>query len=246
MSIETVLVAGATGRLGRDVVDVLLDAGYRVRGATTTDDGAESLEIQGCAETVVGDLRDADVAERAVEGVDSAGPAAEGTGLGPVDAVVSCVGSDPTDVFRDRFVDDVGVSNLVSAAVDAGVERFVLDSAIGVGDSKPGMPAPFRLAIRPIVQAKARGETAVRESGLEYVIVRPGGLTDGEATGDLLVAEGGDTVSGTVARRDVARLLVAALTTPEAANRTCEIVSHAGSRGATAGVVELDWDWPPG
>lgn len=229
MNIETVLVAGATGRTGRDVVDVLLDAGYRVRGATTTDDGAQSLEIQGCAETVVGDLRDDAVAVRAVDGVD---------------AVVCCVGSDPTDVLRGDLVDDVGVSALVRAAADADVERFVLESAIGVGDSKPGMPAPFRLAIRPIVAAKARGEAAVRESGVEYVVVRPGGLTGGEATGDLLVAEGGDTVAGMVTRADVARLLVAAVTTPEAANRTFEVVSHAGSRGAAAGVVDLEWDWP--
>lgn len=231
MSIETVLVAGATGTLGRDVVDVLLDAGYRVRGATTTDAGAESLEIQGCAETVVGDLRDPEVAARAVEGVD---------------AVVSCVGSDFTRMFRGELVDDVGVGNLARAAADAGDERFVLESAIGVGDSKPGMPAPFRLAVRPIVRAKEQGEAAVRDSGVEYVIIRPGGQTDGEPTGDLLVAEGGDTVSGTVARADVARLLVAALSTADAANRTFEVVSHAGSRGAASGVVELGWDWPSG
>ena len=229
MRIETVLVAGATGRTGRDVVDVLLDAGYRVRGATTTDTGAESLEIQGCAETVVGDLRDPEVATRAVEGVD---------------AVVSCVGSAPTDVLGGDLVDDVGVANLAAAAADAGVERFVLESAIGVGDSSPGMPAPFRFAIGPIVRAKERGETALRTAGVEYVVVRPGGLTDGPATGDLLVAEGGDTVSGTVARADVARLLVAALTTPEAANRTFEVVSHAGVRGSPAGSVTVEWDWP--
>lgn len=224
MTIETVLVAGATGRTGREVVDVLLAGGYRVRGHSTREAGAESLELQGCVETVVGDLRDAEVAHEAVDGVD---------------AVVCCVGSSPTSLLKRPLVDDAGVRALAEAAADEGIERFVLESAIGVGDSKHGMPAPFRLAIRPIVQAKERGEAALRESGVPYVIVRPGRLTDGDDQ-ELLVGEGGDTVSGTVSRRAVARLLVAVLTAPGTENRTFEVVSREGVRGTPRGLVELD------
>jgi uncharacterized protein YbjT (DUF2867 family) len=74
--------------------------------------------------------------------------------------------------------------------------------------------------------------------------VRPGGLTDDPPTGEVVVGEGGDTVSGQIPRADVARLMVAALSSPDARNRTFEVVSRAGLRGKATGVVDPEWRLP--
>ncbi len=227
----TVLVAGASGRTGRDVLDVLLDAGITVRALTSSPHKVETLRIQGADEVVVGDLLYPDDATMAVEGVDAV-ICAVGTGPGPK----MFLGGD--------LVDGVGVQNLVDAAVAAGVEHFVYESSIGVGDSKPKMLLPFRLLLSRVLEAKERSERHLRQSGLSYTIIRPGGLTTAPATGDVLVGEGGDTVSGTVPRADVARLLVAALFTPEARDRTFEVVSRPGARGRATGLVDVDWQVP--
>ncbi|MFC7316349.1 SDR family oxidoreductase [Halomarina halobia] len=232
MTEMTVLVAGASGRTGRDVLDALLDAGIRVRALTSSPETVETLELQGADEVVVGDLLAISTAREAVEGAD---------------AVICAVGSTPgANLLRGPLVDREGVVNLVDAAADEGVDRFVLVSAIGVGDSKEGMPGPFRalLDLFGILDAKEASEEHLRRSGLDYTIVRPGGLTNDPAAGDVLVGEGGDTVSGSIPRADVARLLVAALFTPESENRTFEVVSREGRRGSVTGVVDVDWRHP--
>ncbi|WP_254535395.1 SDR family oxidoreductase [Halomarina litorea] len=228
----TVLVAGASGRTGREILDVLLDADIRVRALTNTPENVETLELQGAEEVLVGDLLVPEDARRAVEGVD---------------AVVCAVGSKPgPGLLVGPLVDGEGTVNLVRAAEEAGVEHFALVTSIGVGDSRGGMPALFRrfLNLFGIVDAKGEAEAALRASDLAYTVVRPGGLTGGRATDDLLVGEGGDTVSGSVPRADVARLLVAALFTPESEGRTFEVVSREGLRGDAEGVVEVDWQYP--
>ncbi|WP_439026297.1 SDR family oxidoreductase [Haloarchaeobius sp. DT45] len=227
----TVLVAGASGRTGRELLDVLLDAGITVRALTSSPRKVETLRIQGADEVVVGDLLYPDDAAMAVE---------------DVDAVVCAVGSSPGPkmVLGDDLVDGTGVINLVDAAVKAGVDRFVYESSIGVGDSKSKMPLPFRLLLGRVLDAKQRSENHLRQSGLTYTIFRPGGLTNGPATGDALVGEGGDTVSGTIPRADVARLMAAALFTPASENRTFEVVSREGARGRSTGLVDIEWQVP--
>ncbi|MCT9096606.1 SDR family oxidoreductase [Haloarchaeobius sp. HME9146] len=227
----TVLVAGASGGTGRELLDVLLDAGIRVRALTRSPQTVETLRIQGADEVVVGDLLYPDDAAMAVEGVD---------------AVVCAVGTAPGPklFFGGDLVDGEGVINLVDAAAEAGVERFVYESSIGVGTSEPKMPFPFRLLLGRVLDAKDRSERHLRQSGLAYTILRPGGLTNAPARGDVLVGEGGDTVSGTIPRRDVAEIMAAALFTPESENRTFEIVSRRGARGTPRRLVDIDWQVP--
>jgi len=202
-----------------------------VRALTRSRDSRGRLLDAGVEDVVVGDLTKRGDASRAVRDCDH---------------VVCTVGSspDPRLLVAGGLVDDRGVTNLVHASVAAGVDRFVLESAIGVGDSKAKMARWMRVLLWPVLEAKNRAEAELRTSGLEHVIVRPGGLTDAPATRDVLVAEGGATVSGAVPRADVARLMVAALDTPAAANRTFEVVSRDGLRGRARGLVDVNWAWP--
>ncbi|MFD1514893.1 SDR family oxidoreductase [Halomarina rubra] len=233
-----VLVAGANGRTGREAMALLLDAGVRVRAVTSSPENVETLELQGADEVVVADLLDLGDAHRAVGG---------GADRDPVTAVVCAVGDSPSiRTVRATLVDGEGVENLVDAAKTVGVERFALVSSLGVGDSAEALPASLRafFDLFGILEAKERGEDALRESGVPYTVIRPGGLRSGPATEDVVVGEGGDTVSGAIPRRDVARLLVASLFTPDAAGRTFEVVARDDLRGNPSGVVEVDWQLP--
>ena len=234
--ISRVLVAGASGGTGRQLLRLLRHTDYTVRALTRDaakeSDLREAGGLGGADEVVVGDLVESADAERAVA---------------EADAVLCAVGSSPgLDLLSREPVDGRGVVNLVDAAVAADCAAFVLESSIGVGSSEPGMPSVFRLFLNAfgIVAAKERAEEHLRSSGVPYTIVRPGGLTDDPPTGEVVVGEGGDTVSGQIPRADVARLMVAALSSPDARNRTFEVVSRAGLRGKATGVVDPEWRLP--
>lgn len=239
-TVESVLVAGASGGTGRRLLALLDETDLQVRALTSSPEKREGLRERGADEVVVGDLLEDGAAARAVEGGREAGPVP-----GSVDAVVCAVGSTvPQVLLADRLVDGPGVVNLARASTHAGVERFVLQSAVGAGDSRERAPLPYRLPISRVLEAKGRAEDALRELELVHTIVRPGMLTNGPERGDALVAEGGNTVFGMVSRADVARVMVSALGTPAAENRTFEVVSDRWTWGEQSGVVEIDWVEP--
>jgi uncharacterized protein YbjT (DUF2867 family) len=189
------------------------------------------LVENGADEVVIGDLLNPADARAAVENCD---------------AVLFAAGSNlRTGLFRpSRVVDGAGAINLIEAAVAEGVHLVVFQSTMGVGDSCSGMPLWARLIVlRWTVREKERAERVLRESGLEYVVFRPGWLTDGPATNDVLLAEGGGSMTGSVPRADIAHLMVAALCTPDASNRTFEVVTHDSVKNATpANFATIEWN----
>ncbi|MDY6764874.1 MAG: SDR family oxidoreductase [Halobacteria archaeon] len=227
---DRVLVAGASGGTGRQIMMRLKDTDLDVRALTRSPRKEGKLRDLGADDVVKGDLLDDGDTERAVQGVD---------------AVLCAVGPSPMDILLGReLVDGKGVINLVDASTRGGVSKFVFESAIGVGNSKKKLPLPFRLPIIRSLRAKKRAESTVRSSTLSHTVLRPGILTNGEARKDTLVAEGGPTVFGFIRRADVARLMVASLFTHEADNRTFEVVSGKRVWGETNGLVEVDWEHP--
>lgn len=231
---STVLVTGASGRTGRELLAVLDETPIHVRALTRSAAKTEALVSAGADDVVIGDLREARAARRAVDGCD---------------AVLFAAGSSlATGLLRPGgVVDGDGVVALVDAAVDGDVRRFVLQSTIGVGASRRGMPRWARwFVLRWAVREKARAERALRDSGLDHVTLRPGWLTDDPATNDVLLAEGGGPMTGSVPRADVARLMVAALVTPDATNRTFEVVARESARRTGASdLVDVDWNAEP-
>lgn len=227
---ERVLIAGASGDTGRELLAVLRPTDLTVRATTRSYAKADALKRLGADEVVVADFFESADAVRAVEGCDVV-YCALGTPPGPRHAL------------GGRLVDRTGAINLATAAVGEDVDHFVLLSAIGVGTSKAGMPLPGRLLLRATLRAKRDAETALRRSGLGYTIFRPGKLTNATPTGEVVVGEGGDSVSGSIPRADVARVMAAAPFTPEARNRTFEVVSRDGLAGTPTNVVEVPWEF---
>jgi uncharacterized protein YbjT (DUF2867 family) len=224
----TVLLAGASGDTGRRVLYLLSRSALDVRAVTSSPGKVSQLERAGADEALLCDLFDRSDAERAVEGVD---------------IVLTTVGSTPQEVFlADELVDGTGNINLVESAADAGVETIVMESSLGVdSDRTSPMARFFGLAIGRVLDAKTEAERAIRESGIEYTVFRPGILTTGAATDDVQVAPAESGLWGAVSRADVARLVTAAPFTPDARDRTLDVVRNPLQRGRSE---RIDWRHP--
>jgi len=144
-----ILVTGATGFIGPQVVHALRARELPVRALVRDPSRGRRLETWG-AELARGDVTDPSSLAAACEGVDA------------VVHLVAIIKGSPADFER---VMAQGTRDLVAAARDAGVRRFVLASALGLDEhSKDTVP---------YYRAKWEMERAARESGVEHVILRP-------------------------------------------------------------------------
>ncbi len=203
-----ILIVGATGRLGGQIVQRLLADGRKVRVLVRPQSDYGSL-VQAGAEPVVGDLKDPASLHAACEGIEAVVTTANAAGRGGEDTF--------------QTVDDEGNHNLINAAVQAGVERFIFTSVLG---SDPNSPAP-------LLRAKGITEERLRASGMTFTVTQADvhmdmliplvvdlPLSQGEPV--RVVGEGRRTHSF-VAQQDVAAFTVAALDHPAARNSTIVI-----------------------
>ena len=226
--VDVVFVAGASGGTGREVLRLLGGREPTVRALTRSAERRERLLAAGADEVVVDDLLDPTDLRSPLEGVD---------------VVLSAVGSGVAEVWSSGpFVDGAGNLALLRAAVEAGVDAFVMESALGVGDEPASaLATTFDLFIGPVQRAKAEAEAALRAAPVRHTVLRPGALTNGSRTDDVTVAEPGAKLWGLVSRADVARLMVAAPTTPDAADHTFEVVATPSFRDRA---LAVDWRLP--
>lgn len=137
------------------------------------------------------------------------------------DAVVFAAGGGADgDIERKRTVDLEGSLKSIEGARQAGIRRFVQVSAIGVDDPLPEDTEPVW---RAYVEAKRDADAALRDSGLDWTIIRPGRLTDDPARDAVLLAE--EVERGEVSRADVAAVLAAVLDEPGSVRRQLDLVN---------------------
>ena len=262
-----VLVAGATGGVGQLVVANLVTAGYkRVRVLTRSADKARKM-FDNRVEVAIGDIRQPESLSGATADITHL-ICATGTTALPSDRwdFKMPLGDNPiaqaatwAKIYLDadfrnanarntpEAVDALGVSNLVQV-VPSDLQRFVFVSSCGVTRADE---FPYSLLNAfGVLDAKAKGETAIVRSGVPYSILRPGQLTDGPYTsrdfnslvqastdGKLGVTVAtGDTLNGQTSRIDVAAACVACLESAAAENKAFELVSK-GDRP-----TEIDWE----
>lgn len=213
---KTALVAGATGGVGSQVVQCLVNEGVKVRALVRDYTKASSDLYMNNVEVVKGDVYQYSTLPAAMKGCDF---------------VICATGStDRLNPFGPFNVDYQGTRNLVAAAQQAKVKKFVLVTSIGTDD--PLFPLNLLFGV---LFWKKRAEEELQRSGIDYTIVRPGGLQnalpDRQREGGIVMA-GPDTfglpprrMPGSILRRQVAEICVDALSEPAATNKVVEIVA---------------------
>jgi len=169
----------------------------------------------------VADMRQAD-AEALVCDLEAASADDVAVLLSGADAVVFAAGAGPgSGAARKDSVDRAASVLMAEAAERAGVRRFVQVSAMGAGQPPRAGSDEVWAAY---ITAKAAAEADLRARDLDWTIVRPGGLTDAPATGQIRLAPP-PVPRGTVPRADVAAVIAALLDHPGTRHRTLELVS---------------------
>jgi NADH dehydrogenase len=206
-----VLVTGGTGFIGPKIVNAVVDAGHWVR-VLERKPGAWKKAGLRCQEAAEGDVTDADSLQRAAAGCEA------------VVHLVAIINGAPRDFER---VMEEGTRNVIAAAREAGMRRFVLMSALGTTEETKDLV--------PYYHAKWTMEHDVKASGLEHVIFRPSFVfgDDGGALQQFRrIARLAPVtpIPGPGTQRiqpiwvdDVGAYFAASLEKPEAANRTFEI-----------------------
>jgi NADH dehydrogenase len=208
---KPILITGATGFVGGHVVRALRDAGRPVRALVRQPTKAAALRELGC-ELVQGDVTDAASLRRATDGA------------GAVVHLVAIIAGRPEDFRR---IMEQGTRDLVAAAQDAGVERWLQMSALGTTDATKDLV--------PYFHAKWEIEQAVEASGIPYVIFRPSFVFAGDGgvlprfarmaklTPLMPLPGNGKQLIQPIWADDVAAFFVQALDLDAATNRTFEL-----------------------
>ena len=193
------LVVGATGGLGRAVVAEAVRRGHDV-SALVRDPAAADLPQPVLLTR--GDVLDPASLEAAVSGRDT----------------VICALGTPSPRRPGTLLGD-GTANLVAAMTSARVPRLVCVTLLGTGDSKRNCSLFYRhvilRALAPMVPDKETQERVVRDSGLEWVLVRPPRFTGGAGGPARVIRAGDNGRAGHVSRQQLAGVLVDAAERPD-------------------------------
>ncbi|MCH8475842.1 MAG: SDR family oxidoreductase [Opitutales bacterium] len=186
-----IAILGGHGKIARHLQTLLLKDGHQVRSLIRQPDQEAAIQALG-AEPVLFDIeKDQDL------------PAA----LGDAEAVVFAAGAGPgSGADRKWTVDRDGALKLIEAAEAKNIKRYLMISAMKV--EEPRGNEVFQIYL----QAKAEADAALRTSGLDFTIVRPGALLDEAGTGKVAIAP--SLPSGKIPREDVAEVVRACLTNP--------------------------------
>lgn len=192
-------ILGGSGGCGRQLVRQALERGHEV---TTLVRPSSKLEAADGVEVLRGSLDDAAFLREGIRGRDAV---LSGLGLRMPGIAPWAKAEDPD--FLDR-----STPALIEAMKAEGVERLVVVSAAGAGDSYPHVPGVFKAfiklsALRKVYPALERMENRMLASGLDVCICRPTGLNDDPVTGKAVVAEG-FVGQAMISRADVAHWML--------------------------------------
>ncbi|GIL75441.1 hypothetical protein Vretimale_8071 [Volvox reticuliferus] len=230
------VVLGAAGQTGLECVKRLLVVSDLPTRAVVRDTAklAGALEPSDKLQIVQGDVTNPVSLREVLQGARGVIFAAAGKGY-----------------WSAADVDFKGVQNLAEVAKDVGVERVVLVSSMLV--TRKHWLHPMRIILNNVrfslMDNKLKGEDALRNSGIDYTIVRPGGLGNGAGGQCTFVTGQGDLMPlGNINRADVAAVCVEALTNPGAKDITLELTAKPGlpEEGYEAGLKSLWKGLSPG
>ena len=209
-----VAIVGGHGSIAQLLYPKLKAKGHKVRGIIRKAEQADRLRELN-AEPVVCDIeKKNDISDA----------------LGSADAVIFAAGAGPgSGAERKWTVDRDGAIKLIKAAKKNGISRYLMISAMD-------LDTPRGSEVFQIYQkAKAQADEALRKSGLDYTILKPGRLTDDTGRGKVTL--GKELERGEIPREDVAHVLLELLEHPSTAGLTLDVVG--GSTPVRKAVEEI-------
>jgi uncharacterized protein YbjT (DUF2867 family) len=206
-SVPHIFLVGASRGVGREIAKHLTAQKLNVKALLRSENSRAELETMGI-KVVQGDTLNVDDVERAMLTDE------------PIHAVISTLGGLPTDTEKPDYP---GNKNLIDAAIKAGVQKFILVTSIGTGNSVGALSPQALAALQTILIEKDKAEQHLIASGLNYTIIRPGGLKSEPATGNGILTE--DTrICGSIHRADVAELVCRCLNSERTNNKILSAV----------------------
>jgi uncharacterized protein YbjT (DUF2867 family) len=218
-----VLVIGSTGGSGRAVVEELGARGHEVTAFTRR---ADAFESRGWLTVHVGDAMDRGSVDAAVAGHDAV---VVTLGIAENALAVRLRGSRRTPMD----VRSAGTRHVIEAMHLHGVDRLVVQTTYGQGETAGRLPPVWRLIFALVLQPQIRDtriqEQVVRDSGLDWVLVQPVSLHDDPDDAPPFTSVDGQTTGMKVSRTAVARALAAAVTSDRWRHRTISVSSGVGA-----------------
>jgi uncharacterized protein YbjT (DUF2867 family) len=198
---DGVLIFGATRNTGLDVAEILSKRGDKVTAVVRSGSDSSGLKALGVT-IVAGDAMD----------MESVRAAFAGKNYRAVLTTIACFSCNPKP-------DYLGNKNIFDAAKEAGAKRVVLVTTIGAGNSYDSAPWSARSFLKDMLPLKTQAEDHLKSLGLDYTIIRPGGLTFTPATGEGWLSED-PAAFGVIGREELARLVVGVLDDDRTAGKT--------------------------
>ncbi len=193
------LVVGAAGKTGEAIVSQAVAAGHEVTAFVHKPDEYQRQDVRVAG----GDARDYAAMLAAVRGQD---------------AVLDALGGHLP--FVETTLETDTARNVIKAMQETGVRRLIVVSTIGEGESIANVHSFYKNLVMPtllrgVMKDKASMEAEVDASSLDWIIVRPAGLSDGEPKGVRVVEPESAEKVRFVTRADVARFMLEQLSSDQ-------------------------------
>jgi putative NADH-flavin reductase len=186
------VIFGASGKTGVELVKQALEKEYAVTAFVRDPSRLPIKETQ--LDLFTGDVLDPEAVAGSVQGKD---------------AVVCVLGSSD---LKKTTIRATGTANIIQAMKQNGVQRLVVVTAMGTGDSWDTLSSTGKFLYATLLKSSREDheaqEKVVKESGLDWTIIRPSGLTDEPGTGRYEVGENIPAKTSRIARADVADLIL--------------------------------------
>jgi len=183
-----VIIFGATRGVGFETAKLLVARGDKVTAFVRPSSDLSLIEPLG-VQLVRGDAVVATDVTKAFEGADYT-------------EVVTTMGCYKCEIPPDY----IGNKHVFDAAKASGINRVIMVSTLGTGDTYDAMPWIAKIFLKDVVILKNKAEDHLKSLDLDYTILRPGSLADGPATGTGIMSK--DAQVGIINRADVAALVL--------------------------------------
>ncbi|MBM23987.1 MAG: oxidoreductase [Gammaproteobacteria bacterium] len=188
---SSIVLFGATGKTGLALSKVISGKNLEFFAAVRPGRKSGLLESLG-AKILIVDALDQDKVHTALKD------------LNKDSIIVSLVGGRHPKL--GTRIDYPANKNIIETSAKLGFSRFIFITSIGSGESKPQLPKVLKPILGSIADEKTKAENILRASGLGYTIIRPGQLTNEEASGDGVLTE--ERILGTMSREDLALMIM--------------------------------------